>query len=137
VILADTSAWIEFDRATGSAVDKRLTELIAADGALAATEPVIMEVLAGARDDRREASLRRLLVRFELLRFDAAVDFDGAVRVYRRCRSAGITPRGMVDCMIAAVAWRTASSLLAYDADMYHVARVVGIELDEASLRLP
>lgn len=137
MILADTSAWIEFDRATGSAVDQRLTALIAADGPLAATEPVIMEVLAGARDDRREASLRRLLLRFELLRFDAAADFDGAVRVYRRCRSAGVTPRGMVDCMIAAVAWRTEAALLAYDADMYRVARVVGIELDEASLHAP
>ena len=137
MILADASAWVEFDRATGSAVDQRLTELIAADGALAATEPVIMEVLAGARDDRREASLWRLLLRFDLLRFDATADFDGAARIYRRCRSAGITPRGMVDCMIAAVAWRTESSLLAYDADMYRVARVVGIELDEASLRVP
>jgi predicted nucleic acid-binding protein len=137
VILADTSAWVEFDRATGSAVDRRLSELIAVNGPLAATEPVIMEVLAGARDDRREASLRRLILRFELLRFDAAADFDGAVRIYRRCRSAGITPRGMVDCMIAAVAWRTDASLLACDADMYRVAGVVGIELDEASLRAP
>ena len=28
VILADTSAWVEYDRATGSAVDDRLAELI-------------------------------------------------------------------------------------------------------------
>jgi hypothetical protein len=28
VILADTSAWVEFDRATGGAVDRRLTEII-------------------------------------------------------------------------------------------------------------
>jgi len=48
VILADTSAWVEFDRATGSAVDRRMAELIASDGPLAVTEPVLMEVLAGA-----------------------------------------------------------------------------------------
>ena len=30
MILADTSAWVEYDRATGSAVDRRLSELIAA-----------------------------------------------------------------------------------------------------------
>ena len=48
VILADTSAWVEQDGDTGSAVDLRLGELIAADGAVAVTEPVIMEVLAGA-----------------------------------------------------------------------------------------
>lgn len=31
-----------------------------------------MEVLAGARDDQRELDPRRLLLRFRLLRFDAA-----------------------------------------------------------------
>ena len=78
VILADTSAWVEYDRATGSAVDLRLSELIAADGPIAVTEPVIMEVVAGARSDAREADLRRLLLRFHLCRFDSATDFDGA-----------------------------------------------------------
>jgi predicted nucleic acid-binding protein len=136
VILADTSAWVEYDRATGSAVDMRLTELIATNGPLVVTEPVVMEVLAGARDDRREASLRRLLLRFDLLRFEAAADFDGAVRLYRSCRATGVTPRGMADCLIAAVAWRTAASILAYDVDMFRIARVAGIELDDASLSI-
>jgi predicted nucleic acid-binding protein len=94
-----------------------------------------MEVLAGARDDRREADLRRLLLRFNLLRFDATADFDAAARIYRRCRRAGVTPRGMIDCMIAAVAWRCAASLLAWDADLDRVARVIGVDVDDASLR--
>jgi predicted nucleic acid-binding protein len=136
VILADTSAWVEYDRATGSSVDRRLTGLIAGDGPLSVTEPVVMEVLAGARSDEREAKLRRMLLRFNLLTFEAAADFDGAVRIYRRCRQAGVTPRGLVDCMIAAVAWRRGASVLSYDADMARVAGVVQIELDEASLRV-
>jgi predicted nucleic acid-binding protein len=131
VILADTSAWVEYDRATGSAADLRLSELIAAEGPVAVTEPVIMEVLAGARSDAREIDLRRLLLRFHLYHFDAAADFDAAARIYRRCRQAGITPRGLIDCMIAAVAWREQAALLACDADLLRVARVVGIELDE------
>jgi predicted nucleic acid-binding protein len=135
VILADTSAWVEYDRATGSAVDERVAELIDTAGPLAVTEPVLMEVLAGARDERRESDLRRLLLRFELLGFDAVSDFDGAVAIYRRCRAAGVTPRGMLDCMIAAVAWRTGATLLSHDADMDRVAGVVEIELDETSLR--
>ncbi len=60
-----------------------------------------MEVLAGARDDRRAHDLRRLMDRFSLMRFDASVDFDGATRIYRTCRRSGVTPRGMVDCMIS------------------------------------
>jgi len=121
VILADTSAWVEYDRATGSAVDQRLTALIATDGMLAVTEPVVMEVLAGARSGRQEAELRRLLLRFHLLRIDASADFAAATGIYRRCRSAGITPRGMIDCMIVAVAWRRGAAVLARDADLSRV----------------
>ncbi len=135
MILPDTSAWIEYDRATGSAVDHRLTALIADGGPVAVTEPVIMEVLAGARSDQRESDLRRLLLRFELLRFDVVADFEGAARLYRRCRRAGVTPRGMVDCMIAAVALRRGATLLSHDADMDRLAGAAGIVLDEASLR--
>jgi predicted nucleic acid-binding protein len=135
MILADTSAWVEYDRATGSAVHRRVVELITADVDLAVTEPVIMEVLAGARSQRRELDLRRLLLRFPLLRFDAASDFDSAARIYRRCRAAGITPRGMVDCMIAAVAWRHGAALLAQDVDLVRVCQTVGIELDRAPLQ--
>lgn len=136
MILADTSAWVEYDRSTGSPADERLTELIATDGPVAVTEPIVMEVLAGARSDKREDDLRRLLLRFGLLHFDAAADFDGAVRIYRRCRKAGVTPRGLIDCMITAVAWRCGAIVLAHDADLDRVARVIGIELDSASLRV-
>lgn len=133
MILVDTSAWVEFDRATGSAVDRRLTALIRTDAPLAVTEPVIMEVTAGARDAARERDLRRLLLRFRLLRFDAVIDFDGATHIYRRCRAAGITPRGLIDCMIATVALRHGASLLACDTDLRRVAEVMHLEMDEAS----
>jgi predicted nucleic acid-binding protein len=132
VILADSSAWVEFDRATGSAVERRLTALIAGGGPLAVTDPVVMEVTAGARDDRAAARLRDLLLSFSYLPFDAAADFDAASRIYRTCRRQGITPRGMVDCMIAAVAWRHGATLLARDADLRRVADVMGIEFDVA-----
>ena len=134
MILADTSAWVEYDRATGSPVDARVSELISASDDIAVTEPVMMEVLAGARDEERAFDLRRLLLRFHLLRFDSVVDFEGAARIYRRCRTSGITPRGMVDCMIATVALRSGATLLAYDIDMSHIARIVGIDLDQASI---
>lgn len=133
MILVDTSAWAEFDRATGSVVDKRLHELIATDGPVAITEPVMMEVLAGARSDAREADLRRMLLRCHLLSFDVLSDFDAAARIYRRCRAAGVTPRGLLDCAIAAVAWRHGATLLACDRDLEHVAQVIDIPLDTIS----
>jgi hypothetical protein len=107
---------------------------------LAVTEPVIMEIVAGAVNDERENDLRRLMLRFPLLTFDSAVDFDAAARIYRNCRRAGITPRrtprGMVDCMIASVALRHGATLLAFDADLCRIATVAGIELDHASIEV-
>lgn len=135
MILADTSAWVEFDRATGSAADRRIADLITQDGPLAVTEPVVMEVLAGARSDAREGDLRRLLLRFDWVRFDAVADFDAAMRIYRSCRQVGVTPRGLVDCMIMAVAYRHGVTVLSWDVDIDRVARVIGVELDGASLR--
>ena len=130
MILVDTSAWVEYDRATGSPVDRRLTALIADTDDVAITEPVVMEVLAGARDDRRERQLRRLLDRFHLIRFDPVVHFDGAVQIYRTCRRSGVTPRGMVDCMIAAVAVSADVPVLAHDRDLAALADVVDLTLD-------
>jgi predicted nucleic acid-binding protein len=133
VILADTSAWIEYDRATESSVDLRLTELISTSQAVIVTEPVMMELLIGARDDADERRLRRLFARFELAGFDPTADFEVATRIYQRCRRAGYTPRGLIDCLIAAVAWRVNADLLTTDTDLIRVAQVVGIGLDEAS----
>lgn len=136
MILADTSAWVEYDRATGSSADLRIKQLIEAGGSsVAVTEPVVMEVIAGARDDPRETELRRMLASAKLLPFDAVSDFNAAARIYRRCRANGVTPRGMLDCAIVAVAWRGGATLLAHDVDIDRVAGVIGVELDDASLR--
>jgi predicted nucleic acid-binding protein len=135
VILADTSAWVEYDRATGSPVDQRLNALIANNGPVAVTEPVIMEVVAGARSYGRETDLRRLLLRFHLLPFDAAADFDAAATIYRQCRQRGVTPRGLIDCMIASVARRNQAAVLAADTDLSRVASIVGIDMDDASIK--
>ncbi|HZI98368.1 MAG TPA: PIN domain nuclease [Actinomycetales bacterium] len=131
MILADTSAWVEYDRATGSAVDQRLTSLVVADiPTVAVTEPVIAEACMGARSDARERDLRRFLGRFQLLPLDTTNDFDAAVRIYRACRRVGVTPRGLIDCLIAAVALRHDAALLAADADIRRIAEVMPLRLD-------
>lgn len=136
MILADTSAWVEYDRATGSPADQRLAHLLARPRDLAVTEPVVMEVSAGARDDGRERDLLDLLARAVLIPFDPAADFHAAARIYRRCRASGVTPRGMIDCMIVAVAARAPATVLAHDADLIRVARVIDVPVDHGSLRL-
>ncbi len=134
MILVDTSAWVEFDRGTGGPVERRLAELIEGEADVAVTEPVVMEVLAGARDDARALDLQRLMDRNRLLRIDPVVDFAAAARIYRTCRRSGVTPRGLLDCVIASVALRCGATLLTADADLVRVAGVMGIALDPASV---
>ena len=45
-----------------------------------------------------------------------------------------MTPRGLIDCMIAAVASGTATPLLAHDRDLARIAEVIDLALDEHSL---
>ena len=130
MILADTSAWVEYDRATGSATDQALTSLITdGGGRLAVTEPVLMEVLAGAKDETRHTQLERLLKSFQWLGADPVADFTGAAKLYRACRAGGVTPRGLIDCMIAGIAIRTGAELLAADQDFVDMARILPLRL--------
>ena len=135
-VLADTSAWVEFQLATDSPPDLRLVELLSGSpGVVAWTEPVLMELTAGARTDRAAMELRDMLSTATLIPLLPDADFESASRIYRRCRAVGVTPRGLIDCLIAAVAQRTEASVLSHDHDLARIAEVIGIPLDEASLR--
>ena len=129
MILVETSAWIEFDRATGSSVDNTLTKLITDQADIAVTEPILMEVLAGAKDADSWSSLRRLLTSFSWLPVDPVTDFEAAAEIYRGCRSHGITPRGLTDCIIVAVALRTNASVLTADEEFTQIATVVPLSV--------
>ena len=123
MILADTSAWVEYLRATGSPAHRQLRGLIAGDGELATTEVVTMELLAGAADAEDVTRLRRLLGRFELLPVEGLADYEAAAALYRRCRAGGETVRKLTDCLIAAVALRHGATVLHRDHDFEVIAR--------------
>ena len=119
MILIDSSAWIEFLRDTGSAVCNEVDELL--DVEFATTEPVRMEILAGARSDEHLVQLRSTLARARLLRVEAG-DYDAAAGIYRGCRANGKTVRKLVDCLIAAVALRHQVPVLHSDRDFDAIA---------------
>ena len=77
MILVDASAWVEFDRGTESATHRRLRSLISSGGEMAVSEPILMEVLVGARHREAESRLRRLLTSFSWIPVEAAADFEG------------------------------------------------------------
>lgn len=123
MILADTSAWIEFLRATGSPTHLELRGLIENEAPLATTDVVVMELLAGAGDELRLRELRRFLLRFTHLPTDGLADFEQAAGIFRRCRREGETIRSLLDCLVAAVAIRMDVPVLALDRDYEAIAR--------------
>jgi predicted nucleic acid-binding protein len=128
VILADTSAWVEFLRRTGSAVNEQMRQALRA-GELAVCDPVRMEVLAGARSDRHLSELQRLLATPTQLSTRQA-DYDLAAELFRTCRRRGETVRKLTDCLIATVAVRDGIAVLHADADFATLARHTALQVE-------
>jgi len=129
LILADTSAWIEYLRRTGSPENLRVRGLLDA-GELAVTDVVIMEVLAGAFDALHRRRLRRLLGSCEYVPTLAPHDYEAAADLSRTCRHAGLTIRAIADCLVAAVAIRAGAAVLHADRDFDSIAHHAPLKLD-------
>jgi len=125
--LIDTSAWVEYLRATGSPVD-RMTEALLYEDAFT-TDVVVAEVLMGARDDRHAEDLRRMLNRCHFVPTRPLLDFERAAQIYRACRRGGFTPRSLTDCLVAAVAIDRGLPLLHYDQDFVGIAAHTSLAL--------
>jgi predicted nucleic acid-binding protein len=129
VILVDTSAWVEFLRATGSPIHHAVRTSLEQNVELATTDVIVMELLAGARDDPDRDQLRRMLYGCALLAVEGPTDYEQAAELYRACRAHGETPRKLTDCLIAAVAIRNEVELLHTDADFLTIARNAPLRL--------
>ena len=121
--LADSSVWIDALR-YGRTPLPAMTDH---DEPIGFTEPVLMELLSGCRNDLESRALRRLLMRGQLLGFDSAADFDGAADIYRLAQRRGLTPNSHVDCMIIAVAARHGAPLMTLDARQAAIAELFGV----------
>jgi hypothetical protein len=130
VIVADTSAWIEFFRGSAHPSRPRLKQLLESSADLAVTEVVLMEVLAGRRSGEHAEQARERLLALPMLRLEGAADFEEAARIYRACRDAGQTIRSQLDLLIAVPVIRHGASLLHNDRDFEVIARHSGLKLE-------
>lgn len=115
MLLADTSAWVEYLRGTGSPTAARLRAAIAANDVLV-IDPVYLEVMAGTRSPVIKGT--RLLL--EAQHFETLMsrqDWLAAAQIYRRLRQRGVTIRSHMDALIAAVAIRLEVEVLHRDRD--------------------
>jgi predicted nucleic acid-binding protein len=107
----------------------RLRAALQDETGVACTDVIVMEILAGARDEADRDRLRRLLYGLEFLPVEGPTDYESAAELYRRCRRGGETPRKLSDCLIAAVAIRNDAELLCEDADFLTIARHAPLRL--------
>ena len=106
MLIADTSAWIEWLRQRESAADRALDAAFAHD-LLILAEPVKAELLIGARDRAEVGTLRRLLETVDLELVCPRDDFESATELFHTARQRGVTVRGVMDCLLEApAAWR-------------------------------
>lgn len=128
MILIDTSAWIEYFRATESPAAVKVRRVLAEKtDQVSMCEPVAMEILSGAVDDAAHAKLEHLVNGLPSLVVDAAVDFRTAAQIYRAARRAGRTVRSINDCLIAAVAIRHNAHLVHRNADFDVIVAMTGL----------
>lgn len=132
MILVDTSAWIDYLRDAQTPVAAQLSALVQADGDLVTTEPVVMELLAGADTATRADALERLTNGLPVLGVEPALDFRQAAQVHLAVRRTGRTVRSLVDCLIAAVAMRHDVAVLHKDADYTAIAACLPLRIHVA-----
>lgn len=123
--LVDTSSWIEFLRGTDSPSTRFVRARLGEE--LHTTEPVLLELLAGARAGASTVRLERLLMSQSWTRVEPALDYRGAVDVFHACRAAGHPIRSLTDCLIASVALRAGVRVAHRDADFEYIAAVTGL----------
>jgi len=121
VILVDTSVWVSFIRHDGSAADTWMRRQIRRPDDIAVTQPIVMELLAGATG-RAQRALDDTLARVQTISVWPDTDFRDAGMLAAALRADGRTVRGVVDCLIAAVALRAGVTLAHRDDDFAAIA---------------
>ncbi len=121
MIIADTSAWINFLR---NAQGESSAPLRAAmnEGRLVLCEPVHAEIMAGAREHEMGWT-ERTLAAFTLIPTERS-DWENAATVKRMASRRGRTVPDLIDCLIAGIAIHHDATVLHDDSDFELIAEV-------------
>jgi predicted nucleic acid-binding protein len=126
VILVDTSVWVGYLRGDERPAAARLAELLDRGTPVAVTAIVAQELLQGVPPGPAFDRLERYLS--SQWRLEPADPWHASVeaaRMFGACRTAGVTVRSTLDCLIARIAIEHGVALLHDDRDFDLIATVV------------
>lgn len=129
-MIPDSSAWIEYVRDRDSPAKRRLRAARLDD--LVITDPVMLELLAGARDPNEHHRVKLVVGACQYEPVHSIEDWEDAAALYRLCRAGGETVRSKFDCLIAAVAIRLDVPILHNDRDFDVLARHTPLRVVDA-----
>ena len=132
MIVVDTTVWIDFLAARGTAFDRHLVELLDADAPIALVDIVYCEILQGIRDEEAYRRIRLSLLAHPILRPRGLETFEAAANLYRTGRGRGLTIRRSVDCLIAATCLENEAEIYHNDRDFDALARVSALLIHRA-----
>ena len=124
MIVVDTTVWIDFLEARGTAFDRHLTDLLETDAPIALVDIVYCEVLQGIRNEDTFRRTRVSLLAHPILRPRGLETFETAANLYRMARRRGLTIRRTVDCLIASTCLEAGAEIYHNDRDFDALARV-------------
>jgi predicted nucleic acid-binding protein len=131
VILADTSAWIDYFRGV-SAPYTDLLDLELARNRIVTGDLIIAEFLQGFRDEREYLEAKRIMDSLEyrdLVGRDIAL---AASQNYRTLRKAGVTVKKTIDVLIATFCIKNDLELIHNDRDFDAMEEELGLKVKKA-----
>ncbi len=126
MILADTSAWIDFLKGKNSPAAQALDRAASGD-TLIIGDLILVELLQGYREGRDLAALREDLRNFPMVSLCGPVLAPKAADSYRLLRNRGITVRGTIDVIIATWCVENDVPLIHADRDFEGMEKWLGL----------
>ena len=129
-VLVDTSVWIDHLRDRQSAAVAELASWLSDDAdRILVNDVVTTELLRGVKTDADATQLQSALDKLPQAEPITRADWLLSARVYRSCRSAGLTIRSPMDCLMAAHAMRLGVAVLSIDRDFEAIASCTPLHL--------
>jgi predicted nucleic acid-binding protein len=116
MILIDTSVWIDFLIGRDTPKSRAVESLVESREDICICGIVLTEILQGIREKKEYNKTKAVLSELIFLPMTRET-FLLAAKIYRTCRSEGITIRNSTDCMIAATCIQHGVGILHNDKD--------------------